>query len=165
MMRIYLTGFMGSGKSTAGRLVAEKLKIPFLDLDREIEQTLSTTIAQLFETHGEFYFRDQERELLHRITLDPIVVSTGGGCFIENTEWMKQNGIVIFLSVPFDVLASRLGADPSRPLWKNAQLLYAERAEHYKLAHHTIDGTGTPDEVRDRIIDLLLPEWQKTQEN
>jgi shikimate kinase len=164
-MRIYLTGFMGSGKSTIGRIVAQKLGFPFIDLDKEIELKMSDSIAEIFDRHGEFYFRHQERELLQRIVSDPMVMATGGGCFIHNRDWMLKNGVVVFLDVPFEDLVRRLGADPSRPLWKNALNLYTERYEHYKQANFIVDASGTPEEVVEQIINLPLQELKKTPEN
>jgi len=156
-MRIYLTGFMGSGKSTIGRLLSEKLGIPFVDLDREIEYKLSLSPTEVFERYGEQVFRDQETELLQKFQTDPLIIATGGGCFIHNRQWMLENGVVLFLDVPYLQLVSRLGADPTRPLWKNAEQLYKDRYEEYKKAHHQIDASGTPEEVVERI--RALPLW------
>src|SRR5688500_8759491 len=100
-MRIYLTGFMGSGKSTVGRLLAQTLQFPFMDLDQELERSESNTVAEIFEKRGEPYFREAERRLLKSIHSDPAVIATGGGCFLHNQKWMLRNGTVIFLDVPF----------------------------------------------------------------
>jgi shikimate kinase len=164
-MRIYLTGFMGSGKSTVGRLLSEKLSVPFFDLDKEIERHLSKQISELFESHGEYYFRDQESAVLKSIRADPLVMSTGGGCFIHNRDWMLENGTVIFLDATFPDIVRRIGGDPDRPLWKNAEKLYAERLNVYRLADFTVDATGTPEEVVERIKSLPLPEQKKIPEN
>ena len=157
-MRIYLTGFMGSGKSTIGRLLAEKMEIPFIDLDREIEHHLSHSVSEIFESHGEPYFREQESVMLRSISADPVIVATGGGCFIHNTDFMLKNGTVIYLQVPFDDIVRRIGGDPTRPLWKKAKKLYTERFEDYQKAHFTVDGSGSEGEVTERIRALLLPE-------
>jgi shikimate kinase len=156
---------MGSGKSSVGRLLAEKLGIPFADLDREIEHRLSHTVAEIFEARGEPYFREQETAMLKSFNQDPLVMATGGGCFIYNRDWLLQNGTVIFLNVPFDDIIRRIGGDPNRPLWVNAKKLYLERLEEYQKAHHIVDGTGREEDVVDRIITLLLPELQKTPES
>lgn len=157
-MRIYLTGFMGSGKTTIGRMLAENRNVPFIDLDRELEHSHSKTITELFETNGEAYFREQESRMLKRIENNSCVIATGGGCFIYNQEWMLRNGTVIFLDVPFDEIVRRIGGDPARPLWKNAQMLYVERSDKYRNAHFTVDGSGSPEDVLRRITILLLPE-------
>jgi shikimate kinase len=153
-MGIYLTGFMGSGKSTVGRLLSEQTGMPFIDLDKEIEYKLSFSPTEIFERYGEQYFRDQETELLQKFQMDPLILATGGGCFIQNRDWMLKNGIVLFLDVPFAQLVSRIGADPARPLWKNAEQLYKNRLAEYKNAHYTIDASGTPAEVVERIRNL-----------
>jgi len=155
-MRIYLTGFMGSGKSTVGRLLSEKTGVPFIDLDKEIEFKLSLSPAEVFERYGEQFFRDHETELLRKFQMDPLILATGGGCFIQNREWMLSNGTVLFLDVPFTQLVSRIGADPSRPLWKNAERLYKDRLTEYKKAHYTIDASGTPDDVVERIRNCFI---------
>ena len=156
-MRIYLTGFMGSGKSTVGRLLSEQTGIPFIDLDKEIEYKLSLSPREIFERHGEQFFREQETEFLQKFQMDPLILATGGGCFIHNRDWMLQNGMVLFLDVPFAQLVSRIGADPTRPLWKNAEKLYKNRYEEYKKAHHRIDASGPREEVVERIKTVLWP--------
>ena len=158
IMRIYLTGFMGSGKSIVGRLLAETRKVPFLDLDREIEHLYAHSIAEMFDARGEAFFREMESATLKRLQQDPSVISTGGGCFIYNKEWMLQNGVVIYLEVPFEQIVQRIGGDPARPLWRNAARLYTERSADYSQAHHTVNGSGTPEEVVERIKNLSLPE-------
>ena len=166
-MRIYLTGFMGSGKSTIGRLLSEQTGFLFIDLDKEIEYKLSLSPVEIFERLGEQFFREQETELLHKFQMDPLILATGGGCFIQNRDWMLKNGTVIFLDVPFAQLVSRIGADHTRPLWKNAEKLYKDRCEEYKKAHHCIDATGKPEEVVERIkaLPLLPPGLRKTRES
>jgi shikimate kinase len=164
-MRIYLTGFMGSGKSTIGRLLAEKLSLPFVDLDKEIERHLATSIAEVFELHGENHFRDQEETVLKSIDSNRFVMATGGGCFIHNREWMLENGTVIYLDASFTDIVQRIGGDPERPLWKNAEKLYHERQAEYRKAHHTVDARGSEEDVLERITNLLLPEPKKTQES
>jgi shikimate kinase len=156
-MRVYLTGFMGAGKSTIGRLVASRMGWEFISLDHEIERAAGRSIATIFEESGESLFRKMETECLHRTAADPAVVATGGGCFIHNTDWMLQNGTVVFLDVPFDVLSARIGADPSRPLWKNAQQLFHERESIYRKAHHVMDATMSPEETAAEIQALFSP--------
>src|SRR5947207_12614277 len=154
-MRIFLTGFMGAGKTTVGRMLAGELTCDFYDLDQEIERRGGATIASMFEDYGEPQFRVWEFECLKSLESDNSVIATGGGCFITNHEWMLKNGVVIHLKVPFETLARRLGADPSRPLWRNAQKLFAEREQLYEKAHHAVDADAEPQEVLRRIKDVL----------
>jgi shikimate kinase len=153
-MRIYLTGFMGSGKTTVGRILAAKIHADFLDLDQMIEQSAHKSIAEIFNESGEAGFRELETATLHSIKAESAVVATGGGCFIHNTEWMLANGTVIYLELPLSALASRIGANPKRPLWRNAEPLFAERESIYKKAHFTVDGTLPPDDVATSILEM-----------
>ncbi len=146
-MKIYLTGFMGSGKSTVGRALSAELGCDFYDLDAEIEHHAGKGISSLFEEQGENVFRQIETNVLQSISSDPSVIATGGGCFFFNHDWMLQNGTVIYLEVPFHILTERIGADASRPLWKNAQKLFQEREENYKGAHFSVNAARSPEEI------------------
>lgn len=110
-MNIYLIGFMGSGKSHTGQQLADALGIPFVDLDDRIEALAGCSIAQLFEYKGETYFRELEAQAL-RATLsdDPGVISCGGGtpCFHHNMDWIKTNGLSIYLKASVPLLVKRL---------------------------------------------------------
>lgn len=151
-MRIYLTGFMGAGKTMVGRALAQKLGCEFIDLDYEIEHSAGQSIESIFETGGESEFRKRESEILRSIDKDPAVIATGGGCFIYNHDWMLQSGTVVYLKVPFETLVSRIGAETSRPLWRNAKQLYDEREQSYESAHLQVDGTRDVETVASEII-------------
>jgi shikimate kinase len=151
---------MGSGKTTVGRNLATQLGWDFYDLDAEIERKTGKNIQSIFEEDGEEAFRKFETQALHSITSDSAVIATGGGCFPFNQNWMLENGTVVYLEVPFPVLVQRLGADPSRPLWKNAKNLYEERRPLYSSAHLILDGARSPEEVSTDIrnkIKKILP--------
>lgn len=110
-MNIYLIGFMGSGKSHTGKQVADALGIPFVDLDDRIEAQAGCSIAQLFEYKGETYFRALEATALRAtLTDDPAVISCGGGtpCFHDNMDWIKNNGLSIYLKASVPLLVKRL---------------------------------------------------------
>jgi shikimate kinase len=156
-MRIYLTGFMGAGKTMVGRVLAQKLGCESIDLDYEIEHSLGQSIESIFETGSESEFRKYESQILRGIDKDPAVISTGGGCFIFNRDWMLQNGKVIYLKVPFEALVSRIGAETSRPLWRNAKQLYDERQQIYESAHLQVDGTADVEEVANDILEFVTP--------
>src|SRR5262252_851705 len=107
-MRIYLTGFMGSGKSSIGKILAQQLGSPFIDLDQEIERQANQSITSIFEQRGEKSFREMERSALQLYVMDPFVMATGGGTFIYNREWMLKQGVVVFLHLPFENLVQRI---------------------------------------------------------
>lgn len=154
-MRVYLTGFMGAGKTMVGRVLAQKLGCEFVDLDYEIEHSSGQTIESIFESGGESEFRKHESEVLRRIDKDPAVIATGGGCFIYNRDWMLQNGTVVYLNVPFKILVSRIGAETSRPLWRNAKQLYDERGQTYETAHLQIDASRDVEPIASEIVEKL----------
>lgn len=130
---IFLIGFMGSGKSHEGALLAQKLSIPFIDLDNWIEEQEGKTISELFKTEGENYFRSVEANALQQAArnllaqsetevggnLFSAVIATGGGtpCFHGNMDWMNEHGITVWFNLPIQVLANRLSQEKSkRPL-------------------------------------------------
>jgi shikimate kinase len=141
---LYLVGFMGSGKSTIGRLLAHRLGWSFFDLDHEIEQAEKITIAELFETRGEPEFRRIESLMLrqHVRAIErgrPAVLALGGGAFVDaaNRDLILQNGIAIWLDCPFDRVQRRVGDASARPLARDPgrfAALYEARREVYALA-------------------------------
>lgn len=128
-MKLFLVGMPGSGKSTVGKLLADSLDMPFIDLDKVIEQEEGTTIREIFNAKGESYFRDQERNTLHKVVSsnDRFVLATGGGvpCFFDNMDFMKRQGKVIFMDIPVAALAKRLQNEglAIRPLLKDFSTL------------------------------------------
>jgi shikimate kinase len=120
---IYLVGMMGAGKSYWATQIALALDLPFIDLDASIETITGLSVSDIFSKHGEQYFRKQEREaLLQTSTHKPVIVATGGGtpCFYENMQWMKKNGITIWLDSTIPTMIKRLQKDNSvRPLLKD----------------------------------------------
>ncbi len=122
-MKVFLIGFMGSGKTTIGKKLANYLKYDFIDLDKFIEARAGMSIVEYFALHGEESFREMERDILQNTSYsENVVIATGGGapCYRDNMEWMNNNGRVAYLSLPPKALASRLEhSKTDRPLIRN----------------------------------------------
>ena len=146
---IYLAGFMGCGKSTVGRLLADELGWNFSDLDEEIEQREHTTIAEIFDTRGEAAFRELEtaalRERVRSIEYGrPYVVALGGGAFLtaDNAELVLNHGVTVWLDCPVAIIERRVAAVTHRPLARDLdrlRRLYENRREGYARAHYRIE--------------------------
>ena len=123
-MKIFFIGFMGSGKTYWGKQVSEKLRLPFFDLDEQIVSHEDKSIAEIFSTNGEEYFRLLEKEILHIITEshENFVMACGGGapCYYNNIEYMNQAGTTIWINTSIETLFQRLVKEKeTRPLIKN----------------------------------------------
>jgi shikimate kinase len=120
MKRIFLIGFMGSGKSTIGKKLATKLGYDFIDMDAYVEQQEGRAITDIFKSDGEAYFRVLEQNALKALcAMDKVVVSTGGGtpCFFDNIEVMNKAGYSVYLNVEVEKIIGRLkNATEKRPL-------------------------------------------------
>lgn len=162
-MNIYLVGFMGSGKSTVGKILAEKLNMRFVDVDEEIEKQENKKIRDIFKEYGEKYFRELEKKKLEELVKeDNLIVSTGGGlgADLENMEKMKKSGKVIWLNLSLDTVIQRCGNDENRPLLKmpheKLEKLFNERKNVYKLSDiHVKVENKTPEEIAEEIIENL----------
>jgi len=162
---IFLTGFMGSGKSTVGPMLAEALSIPFIDLDNEIVKSTGSTINNLFATKGEKWFRNCESGVLQTaLTKTPAVVSTGGGIVIapENRSFMHRQGVIVNLKVTLAQVLERLHGTNDRPLLvgsdaeSKADSLLQEREIWYADADIRIDTNGkTVEDVVAEILNFL----------
>lgn len=109
--RLYLTGFMGCGKSTVGRMLAPALNWHFIDMDSYIEKKEGRTIADIFASEGEIFFRQLENQALQNIaSMEDVVVATGGGapCFLNNMQLMNDSGLTIYLKVAPEELFQRV---------------------------------------------------------
>ena len=155
MQRIFLTGFMGSGKTTLGRFFAKEYGYSFIDLDHYIEGRYFKTINQIFEESGEEGFRLIEQKALKEVAeIEDVIIATGGGtpCFFDNMDYMISRGLTIFIHVPISELTIRLEkAKSKRPLLKDKNVEqiqeYIEeklqsRLPFYLKSHLTIDGTS-----------------------
>lgn len=150
MKRIFLIGYMGTGKTTAGRELAKTLNLEFVDLDHFIQARYQKTVSQLFDEVGETEFRNIEQNILKEVgEFEDVVVSTGGGtpCFFDNIEYMNRVGTTIYLKASPEALTARLNTPTckeKRPLIKdkNEEELYAfiveslnKRDPFYSKAH------------------------------
>ncbi len=159
-----LVGFMGSGKSTVGRALAERLGRPYVDLDESLEQASGRTIRAWFESAGEAAFRVAERAelaaVLARLAPAGGVVAVGGGAFAEEEtrDVLAAHARTIWLEVPLAEIRSRIVDDGARPLYRdpaNVARLFAARRAAYAQAELRIDAAGSPTDVVERILAAL----------
>lgn len=156
MQNIILIGMPGSGKSTVGALLAERLGRPYLEADEELEKAAGMPIPRIFEQEGEEGFRKRETETLDKLgKLSGIVLSTGGGCVTkeENYPLLHQNGVIVRITRPVELLARE-----GRPLSLHADLhdMFAKRNPLYsRFADLTVENTGTPEETAKKILEAL----------
>ena len=172
--RIVLTGFMGSGKSTIGRLLAQTLHWRFLDLDTVIEHRTAQTVPEIFAQHGELRFRELEAEALAAtLTERNVVIALGGGApeIVSNRELLaaSPDTAVVYLAAPFATLYDRCvqqaldpaaTARPNLVTREHAEARYTSRQPHYAaLATHTIESANlSPDQTVAAILTQLTPE-------
>ena len=153
MIRIFLIGYMGAGKTTLGKAFARAMELTFVDLDWYIEERYHKTVSQIFAERGEDGFRELEKRMLHEASdFENVVISVGGGtpCFFDNMDYMNQVGETVFLDVDNQVLFRRLKvAKQQRPLLANKtdeelmafiQEALEKRLPHYTKAKHVFNG-------------------------
>ncbi|HEX2533988.1 MAG TPA: shikimate kinase [Chitinophagaceae bacterium] len=166
-MKIYLIGFMGCGKSHWGRLLGEKLKIPFMDLDDRITAAAGKNITEIFAEEGEERFRALERDTLHQLSegTDSFIMACGGGtpCFYNNIGYMNRTGTTVWIHCSVDCLFGRLqGEKAKRPLIRDLsdealksyiQKKFSDRRIFYEQASVQVPG----DELTlDRLVDVIF---------
>lgn len=164
-MNVILTGFMGTGKTAVGRILAERLKKEFLDTDEMVERRAGKTVSEIFSSGGELAFREMESEVALAVAgFDGKVISTGGGAVLrrENVEALRRNGIIINLDSRPEKIFERLKNTDGRPLLKKPDVvgeikkLLAERERFYADCDFRVDTSlMSPDEVAGRIIAYL----------
>ena len=171
---LVFVGLMGAGKSSIGRLVAQELKLSFIDTDHEIERVSSMTIPELFAAYGEQEFRALETRVIERLLKgEPRVISTGGGAFINaNTRAeIKQCGLSVWLKAELDVLWERVSKRDGRPLLKTAnpkqtlQNLMNERYPIYAEADLTVISRNVRKDVIARdVLEAVAGSVAKSRE-
>ena len=167
-MRVYLVGFMGAGKTTAGRALARRMGALFVDLDARIEAAAGLTVAEIFARHGEGHFREEEsRQLAATSAFSDVVVAAGGGTFERETNraTIAELGVSVFLDARWDDVLRRLpGKREERPLFRTPEQaldLYRRRLPSYRLADLTVvPGPGEDAETIAGRIVLLLERWR-----
>ncbi len=162
---IVLIGLMGSGKTTIGKLIAEKLSIKFIDTDELIVNKAQKPIKLIFAEEGEEFFRDMESEIIEEVSQQQnIVISTGGGAVLrdENVENLKQNGVLFHLYAPAEVLFTRIKDDRERPLIntpnpvRTLEIILKRREIFYNQADYKINtGEKSIDEAAETIIEIF----------
>lgn len=167
--RIYLIGFMGSGKSFTGRRLAGELELPFIDLDDYLEEKAGRTIFRIFEEEGEAVFRKMEAAALRETErFSAAVIACGGGtpCFGDNMEWMNAHGLTIYLKTPVELLLDRLISETAhRPLLRGLDRAglrryieekLAQRGPYYRRASVIVhQAAGSSDDLVRELIDHL----------
>ena len=164
---IYLVGFMASGKTTIGRLLAHELGWSFADIDEDIEAAQGRSIAEIFDTDGEERFRGIEQAAIRKrveevVRGKPMVVALGGGAFAQegNHALLEDNGVTIWLDCPFSKVCDRVESTTHRPLARDAakfKQLYEDRRVAYGQADHSIHiGTDDPSAIVAEILKLPI---------
>lgn len=143
MNKVYLIGFMGCGKTAIGKRLSFALRIPFYDMDKEIVKQQGMSIPDIFEKHGEPYFRNLETEFLKTFRNEFCIISTGGGVAMseENQKIMRSTGLVLFLNAAFSDIWMRIHKDKNRPIVQRStkeeiENLYQVRYPTYKKTAH-----------------------------
>ncbi len=163
MKAVYLCGFMGCGKTSVGKILAEKLGCGFFDMDEYIVEREKMKIPQIFAEKGEKYFREAETAAIRELSEKHGIIACGGGAMLkkENADIASANGVIVYIDVPFEVCYGRISGDRNRPIVMNntkeeLEFIYDSRAPIYcENSTFTVSGGGTPDDIAERIIPLL----------
>ncbi len=164
---LYLVGFMGSGKTEVGRLLADELGWSFADIDEDIEKAEGVSIAEIFDNRGEQAFREMEQEALRKRVREvecgkPMVLALGGGAFVDpaNRKLLEERGVTVWLDCPFPRITTRVASQTHRPLARDPekfQQLFDDRRGVYSKAEHRIEAdTDDPAAIVAEILKLPI---------
>ena len=169
MKNIVLTGFMGTGKTTIGKALAQMLHMKLVDVDEEIESAQGMTISDIFKTYGEQHFRDIETAMIKKLSQDQnIIISTGGGAVLreENMAALKEKGTIFCLNASAETILERTGRSQDRPLLKvenpkkKISELLCHRRPFYEKAGVMIETDGkSPLIIAEEIVEIV--KWKK----
>jgi shikimate kinase len=164
-MKVLLTGFMGTGKTTVGRRLAERLERPFFDLDSVVEEMVGVSVREIFDTQGEEAFRKLEKVALQSLLeTEGAIVATGGGTLTreENIALVRGRGLTVWLDAPLEVIEGRLDRrmKQERPLFASLaemRALFTDRQPAYRQADMRIeiDGGDSVEQIVSRLIGIL----------
>lgn len=160
MKAVYLCGFMGCGKTTVGKILAEKLQCEFFDMDEYIVEREKMKIPQIFAEKGEKYFRETETAVIKELSEKKGIIACGGGAMLkkENADIASENGVVVYIDVPFETCYGRISGDRNRPIVmsntkEELEFIYDSRVPLYKEnSDITVSGDGTAGEIAGRIL-------------
>ncbi|QFT89790.1 Shikimate kinase [Bacillus sp. THAF10] len=170
MKSIYLTGFMGAGKTTVGEKLGKALQLEVYDTDQVIEKKTGISIKELFSTKGESYFRTLEEQTLQEMPIENAIITTGGGIVLSerNRNWMKGNGIRVFLFAEMDIVWERLKNDQTRPIIQQKKKeevanIFQQRLPLYNQAEITVDTTYLSLEAAVEAVYHAVKTYEKRQ--
>ena len=163
MRSIVLIGFMGTGKSTVGKQLAQELDWDFIDTDLEIAKTTNMSVSEIFQRYGERRFRSEERLVVQKASRqERTVIAVGGGTVVDPRNWadLAENGTIVWLQASLEEIISRVGHKNDRPLLKGSseevEKLWSERQKFYARADLTVDTTQKElDEIVSEILEGL----------
>ena len=165
LQRISLTGMMGAGKTSIGKILAKKMNLPFYDSDKDIEDSLNLKISEIFETYGESWFREQEEKIcIDILKKEKFVLALGGGAItnVGIKDSIAKNSLLIYLKTDENILFERLKNDKSRPLLKGTNLkkqinnILKDREKLYSESNIIIENNVNDIEaVVEEIISLI----------
>ena len=156
---IYLIGFMGCGKSTVGKRLANQLGFRYMDTDDVVAEMCQQSISTIFRTSGEDYFREKETLVLYQAPLNRHVIATGGGMIErkQNRAYLSDQ-VVVYLKTDWETIVARLQGDQTRPIWqddgRDKERLFKQREKHYQQTSQLV--VTTDDKTIEAIVSEIM---------